>query len=877
MNVREKSTKILLGFLIVGLIAPTTFFVRPEKAEALVSLAQCIAAKVTAATTSLAKTTPLLLTSVMTISPAEAEIAAEAPAGSDWASCFLKGLVKIIAKTLLHTFVQSIVQWINSGFEGSPSFITNPEGFLNNVVDQSIGRVIEDISPLLCSPFRLDIRFSLGLNLSLRSKEEVHCTLSDVINNVRGAYDGFVGGAVGSGNLSNWIHIAGTPQNNPYGAYLATTNKINVGITSATGQQIKLLDWGKGFKSWRSCEQYGPDIVVRGTTPGGGYGITGSRKGPCIKEGPIKTPGTIIEGQTTGALATTFHELELAQEIDEVVGALINQLLVKAITGVGGLLGASKGDSSSGFSSVDALLTDPNRAIANSNAKPPEGINCRLRYYPSTKEDPAGSGVYVPDDTKDQVWTDNLGVGKTVGVSDPSDLRPIVLAQYMKETSPNQFTATQVSKPVLPKTWGAYFADVKAGCMNSFGTLVDTTSTRNLNTFGGGSGGGTPPPPAPPPPQNKPEEGNVAIGKLAEQSSTYVSGGVYYRAKNAVNGDDSSFYSSAVTGTEDHPWWQVDLSKGDAEQIQGSGNTYSIQDIREVKISRRLDAIGQTSKLWIFISSEPFNNKTFDILKKKQGNNTAYQVPDDGKETVTVPITSGEKGPYVRIQMDAYENLTLPEVRIKGTQTKIDVSNSGASVAQPPAVFAFSTQLLNTYDQLKSPTPGSATNGEEFSGMISPPIRATFTPNKSETGITLKAQFFECVESPTPVRCAESGYKKDGEGRPVPTSFLNYFTSLNFTYTVEGRTFTKNAINLPEDGTGRTYNTTPQTENTITLDRGEGGAVVFGDDISVSQINTPVQISVTGSPTRKMPFRITIEAFAGGQSVGKVNADFATQ
>ncbi len=49
MDVREVSTKILLGFLFVGLITPTLFFMRPQKAEALVSLAQCFAAKATEA------------------------------------------------------------------------------------------------------------------------------------------------------------------------------------------------------------------------------------------------------------------------------------------------------------------------------------------------------------------------------------------------------------------------------------------------------------------------------------------------------------------------------------------------------------------------------------------------------------------------------------------------------------------------------------------------------------------------------------------------------------------------------------------------------------------------------------------------------------
>ena len=370
--------------MAVTLVMPALLCSRPEKAEALVSLVQCFTAKGIAAGTALAKAAPGLVMSVSVSNTSQNVETASSAAGTNWASCFMKSMTKIIAKTLLHTFTQSIVNWINTGFEGSPSFITNPEGFLSDVADQTIGKVIQDISPFLCAPFRLNIKFALGLNIGLRTREEVTCLLSDVITNVQGAYDSFVSGTVGSGNLSRWVHIAGTQSNNPYGAYIGATSIMSASITTATGQRIKLLDWGKGFKSWRSCEKWGPDVKdAQGRV---------TRKGPCIKEGPIKTPGTIIESQTTGALATTFRELELASEIDEVVGALINQLLVKAMTGVGGLLGASKGSvTDSGQSATAALLTNPMQAVTRIDAKTPPGIDCRLRYYPLLKKRlPAG-------------------------------------------------------------------------------------------------------------------------------------------------------------------------------------------------------------------------------------------------------------------------------------------------------------------------------------------------------------------------------------------------------------------------------------------------------------------------------------------------------
>ncbi|MDO8619871.1 MAG: hypothetical protein Q7R64_00810, partial [bacterium] len=876
----------LLGFLIVGLIAPTVFFARPKKAEALVSLTACIAAKVTAGLTSVAKTTPLALTSVMTISPAEAEIAAEAPAGNDWVSCFLKGLAKIIAKTLLHTFTQSIVNWINTGFEGSPSFVTNPEGFLNDVADQTIGRVIEDISPFLCAPFKLDIRFSLGLNLSLNSRDEIHCRLSDVIANVRGAYDGFVGGTIGSGNLSNWIHIAGTSQNNPYGAYIGTNSVISAGITSATGQQIKLLDWGKGFKSWRSCEKYGPSITDPKT------GVT--RKGPCIKEGPIKTPGSIIEGQTTGALATTFHELELADEIDEVVGALINQLLVQVMSAGGGLLGASKGDSSNGgFSSVDMLLTNPDAAIAGSNAVPPEGINCSLRYYPSTVEkQPRGSRIYIPDDNTHLVWTDNLGVGKTVGVT-PTETRPIVPAEYVQGGN-----FIDINKKTT-QTWEEYFTEVRAGCNNTFSRLAKNASTEGLGSFGGG--GSVTPPSTPPPKSTQGTnviEGNISQGKYADQSSIFSNDSQRFGPQNLTNGlrSGNENFGSAFTKLSPAPkWFIVDLET-ETQAFSGSGTAQrrlTDTEIKEIKIygtegewyfrpDRDYGAYNREYPFQVYITTTDPRNSSRAQLDNPANTTVVhrglyYLSPENGKNDLLHKVTvrtddaglkidtdrfigsivlpSSTKGRYIYLLEDARRGTNyfgFAEVEVIGKQTRIDGTDNTGSQVTVPFSFAVSPSEPS---QLDSPTPGSIFG---WNGL-------SFLPNQSKGGLRFRAELYTCV---TINPCV---YKS------TPEDFLNYFNSLNFRYTLDGRDLVKNAINLPSGEVGATYNTdtnNPSGGNTVVVDPSNlASGVTFADNLSV-RTGSPLTIYVTGSTRTLIPFRIAIYAFDDRNVVGVVRADF---
>ena len=819
---REASKKILLGFLAVAIIAPTMLFLRPQKAEALVSLAACFAAKKVTAGIALAKIAPSLFTNVNVISPAEANIAAEGPAGTDWRSCFLGSLAKIIAKTILHTFTQSIVNWINTGFEGSPSFVTNPEGFLNDIADQTIGRVIEDISPLLCSPFRLDIRFALGLNLSVNNKE-IHCRLSDVMANVRGAYDGFVGGKIGSGNLSNWIHIAGTPQNNPYGAYLATTNKLSIGITSATAGKVKEWDWGRGFMSWRSCEVPGPNIVVAGRV---------TRKGPCKKEGPLKTPGSVIQDQATGALGTTLRELELAQEIDEVVGALINQLLVKAMTGVGGLLGASKGDITNGGESyASTLLTDPNRAISGADAQTPIGINCDLRYYPATRETTSGSKIYVADDRangSNQVWTDNLGFERTLGAMSTEDHRPIVEAKYGTRTSSTFITKNP------GQSWVNYFATVRAGCENKWNTTITNASTEALASYGGGSGGGgsvvTPPQP-PKPPTNTNREISLATAGL-NQSHIYFE-------NNFGRGPQNAIYGSGLTDTAGSAvghWWTASLSQ--------------TERIKMIKI-KSLPSSSMINSLLLTLATIPAQNEKGGIpitptdvtgyivysYPSMTANATVSKTVNDLTITFSQPIEANA------IVISDPSRVLLTEVKLYRPAETSDDSPA------PEIAFAFATSSPESSYMMNIPKKESAFL---WSGL-------SFTPNKPRDGVKFRAKFYTCD---TTFPCV---FKAGSE------NFTNHFTSLHFNYTVNNNQTTKTAIEKPAPGEVAVYNRDQETGITET---GNPSSVIFTENLSV-RANSPITMSVDGVLGTEIPFRIVIEALDGNNvPLASITGDF---
>lgn len=229
-----------------------------------------------------------------------------------------------IAKMAISSITDSIVNWINSGFEGNPAFVTNLERYLLDIVDQVIGEFIygSDLA-FLCSPFQLEVRIALALAYYQPYGDEARCTLSDVVSNI----EGFFAGAYDPRGWESWFAIATNPHNNPYGALFEADAELSIRIANAAGERLTLLEWGDGFLSEEDCEDEDDSLG-------------------CF----IINPGSVIEGQLEHALGSGIRQLELADEINEIVGALVGYLARELLTGGGGLFGLSGGGSYAGGS-----------------------------------------------------------------------------------------------------------------------------------------------------------------------------------------------------------------------------------------------------------------------------------------------------------------------------------------------------------------------------------------------------------------------------------------------------------------------------------------------------------------------------------------------
>lgn len=370
-------------------------------------------------------------------------------------NCVLDGLATLIAKTIIKALTKSIVQWINSGFKGNPSFVQNPGAFFSGIADKVAGNMIEKIAPELCSPFKLNIQ--LALALSQTGGDELSCTLTDVEKN----FSDFVNGSLkGGGSWDNWFKITQEPQNNPYGAMMIAQSKLKIAVETAQGKYEKQLDWGSGFLSFEDCPtQIGGmgkngvsdanqnikdqgrsvnDLNNQGIQSAGGNVVmnepknysnnslasigslglldsifsdtsknnslaqvpvtksdaqkaadkkanavnlwSGTSLGTATHRNPnnpkdrtiydsnnqpvygvmagdngctTKTPGAVVESQLENFLGSDLRGLEIAQSIDQIVEALVGQLISQTLGGIGGLMGAGKSSSSGSNSGYD--------------------------------------------------------------------------------------------------------------------------------------------------------------------------------------------------------------------------------------------------------------------------------------------------------------------------------------------------------------------------------------------------------------------------------------------------------------------------------------------------------------------------------------------
>lgn len=387
---RTISKKIIPLILIASFVVPSLIFPAPQKAHA--ALPTFDGANVVQSTIS-----------------AIADVGSQISTYTlQYKETVLDGIAYYIAKAIIRQLTTDIVDWINNGFEGNPAFISDPAGFFLNVADSEISKFIEGVpgleSPLafLCDPFSIDIRIALALRYS-PFKRRITCSVKEVFQNTKNAVDGFTSGNFYDGGWRGWVTITEEPQNNRFGAYLESQNELEIRVANALDIKNKESTWGSGFLSWKKCTPTGRENTAERADQGTGEGdYTGpERSFEGSGEGYVpevhcetQTPGKVISDGLANTLGSPIRQLELADEFNEIINALLVQM-VKQVLGPGdGLRGVSGKGRADTTSLLYRLETEQSaaevEALANIKSKSLEGVNKSIEdenAYRKSKDD----------------------------------------------------------------------------------------------------------------------------------------------------------------------------------------------------------------------------------------------------------------------------------------------------------------------------------------------------------------------------------------------------------------------------------------------------------------------------------------------------------
>lgn len=257
-------------------------------------------------------------------------------------------IITIAAKVLIRALGNSLLNWINSGFSGSPSFAQDPSGFFKGVIDDVAGFTIGGLGlNWLCDIQGLDLRANLQLTLGIKymsgyGQSHPACTPAQISQNVTD----LMSGGVMAGGWDGWIEMTSESKNNFYGSYMDSQFQIDAAASVALSSESQKLDWGSGFFS-NEISGFLNDVIA--------------------------TPGAIIKDQLNQVLGSDQAALIVADEIGELVSAITGALMNQAISaGLGAVAG---GGNQAPFSPPNTISPEQQNAVGlTPGATTPGGI-----------------------------------------------------------------------------------------------------------------------------------------------------------------------------------------------------------------------------------------------------------------------------------------------------------------------------------------------------------------------------------------------------------------------------------------------------------------------------------------------------------------------
>jgi len=276
-----------------------------------------------------------------------------------------------LAKTLLAKLTDSIINWINNGFDGNPFYVGDSGSFFKTIIKDELQFALDDLKRTGTVYFEI-LRQEAIYRARLTLRDEIGFTLdSDIVTAICGYAEyeaeefcseqltpesryelsrAFTQGYIPF-QWSTWNSLTQNCGNNIYCAssyardyalyqrqekvqqLSDTLNRsggfLNQEVCKDPGFERDLADWQAEIDSY-STPTTGDDFVGP-PAPGTEIDPSTLPEKPVCREKIVRTPGRIIADKLTQNLGTTERQLEFADEINESIAAIFDALIGKLI------------------------------------------------------------------------------------------------------------------------------------------------------------------------------------------------------------------------------------------------------------------------------------------------------------------------------------------------------------------------------------------------------------------------------------------------------------------------------------------------------------------------------------------------------------------
>lgn len=232
-----------------------------------------------------------------------------------------------VVNAMIEYIANATIAWANSGFNGNPAFLENPERFFKDLADYQAGTIIRDIAygatggaVNVCQPFKVSIAIGLAQSYQGYGQDAINsryrgmsCRLSDITQNklFNGVSVGTTGSSVGHPSLTwtEWSQLTQHDQNNPYGAYILANRALYSAVSARENELRFEIGLNNGWLNFKKCPE----------------GVTDQTKCDTV------TPGKLIEAQLNSTLDQSKQRLVMATKFDQMITAIVNNLIKVAL------------------------------------------------------------------------------------------------------------------------------------------------------------------------------------------------------------------------------------------------------------------------------------------------------------------------------------------------------------------------------------------------------------------------------------------------------------------------------------------------------------------------------------------------------------------